>query len=139
MFLTFCDGTVSGVTAVASFMITHLAEDRYARTRTCNIIFSSCLLSASSSNFCPPSQVTKFTFTKAPVLFFLYLSRGQMMPTSGRTRSFLAGKLVNKETDVPRVMRLHFAGDSYFCRVAGLQEEKRFLDRSSLVLHVNRW
>ena len=49
------------------------------------------------------------------------------------------GKLVNKETDVPQVMRLHFAGDSCLCRVAGLQEERRFLDRSSLVLHVNRW
>ena len=56
-----------------------------------------------------------------------------------KTRSFLVGKLANKETDVPRVMRLHFAGDSCFCRVAGLQEERRFLDRSSLVLHVNRW
>ena len=61
------------------------------------------------------------------------------MQTGGRTRSFLVGKLANKETDVPRVMRLHFAGDSCSCRVAGLQEERRFLDRSSLVLHVNRW
>ena len=58
------------------------------------------------------------------------------MQTSGRTRSFLVGKLVDKETDVPRVMRLHFAGDSCLCRVAGLQEERRFLDRSSLVLHL---
>ena len=61
------------------------------------------------------------------------------MQTSGRAPSFLGGELVNKETDVPRVMRLHFAGDSCFCRVAGLQEERRFLNRSSLVLHVNRW
>ena len=61
------------------------------------------------------------------------------MQTSGRTRSFLVRKLVNKETDVPRVIRLHFAGDSCFCRVAGLQEERRFLNHSSLVLHVNRW
>ena len=61
------------------------------------------------------------------------------MQTSGRTRSLLVGKLANEETDVPRVIRLHFAGDSCLCRVAGLQEERRFLDRSSLVLHVNRW
>ena len=73
------------------------------------MIFWSCLLSASSSNFCPsPSWVTKFTFTQAPFLFFSYLCRWQVMQTSERTRSFLVWKLVNKETDVPRVMCLHF-------------------------------
>ena len=65
------------------------------------------------------------------------------MQTTGRTRSFLVGKLANEKKkkekkDVPRVIRVHFAGDSCSCRVAGLQEERRFLDRWSLVLHVNR-